>query len=130
MALLCAHDWTGNVRALENVVVAARFMARSATIEPSDLPDRLGASTGRIDGSAAIAAGLHARVAGGESFWDVVHGPYLRREVSREDVRELVAHALRESGGTYKDVARLYRMEGQYKKFVNFIAHHGLGSEG
>jgi DNA-binding NtrC family response regulator len=38
LALLCAYDWPGNIRELENVIERAVILARSETITPKELP--------------------------------------------------------------------------------------------
>ena len=65
---------------------------------------------------------------GGEDFWDAVRKPFLKRELSREAVRSVVGRAL-EEGGSYAGAARLFRVEEQYRKFVDFLRHHRLQPE-
>ena len=124
LELLVAHDFSGNVRSLAHAVETARFLAKGGEIVPADLPAKVReAATPPMP----TAGDLHERlVAGGASFWDVVQTPYLRRQLSREDVLDLLTRARRESGGTWRDVARLFRIEADYKKFVNFLTHHDL----
>jgi DNA-binding NtrC family response regulator len=38
LALLCAYDWPGNIRELENVIERAVILARSESITPKELP--------------------------------------------------------------------------------------------
>ena len=54
LARLAAHDWPGNVRELNNVVKRAAIMARSQTIEESDLPLEL-----PVEPPAAAPAGVN-----------------------------------------------------------------------
>ena len=56
----------------------------------------------------------------------MVQKPYLRRAVSREEVRELVRRAYDEAGGTYRGVARLFRLEDEYQRFYGFLKNHDL----
>ena len=124
MALLRLHDYPGNVRELENAVEVARHVAAGREIQPSDLPDAFAGASGDSGGVAAI---LERIIAGRASFWDSVQEPFLRRELARDDARSLLAAAKRQGGGTWKGAARLLGVEGQYKKFVNFINWHDLG---
>jgi len=41
MAILCAHDWPGNVRQLESIVERAVLLSESDTIGPADLPPEI-----------------------------------------------------------------------------------------
>ena len=46
MAVLCAYDWPGNVRQLENVIHRAVAVSPSATLFPDDLPPQI--RSGRV----------------------------------------------------------------------------------
>jgi transcriptional regulator with PAS, ATPase and Fis domain len=128
LALLIRHAWPGNVRELAHVLERSRHLARGPSVRIEDLPDEIRSPETAPRTSEASAARLYDRiVSGGESFWEVVHGPYLRRELSREEARCLVARAHAECGGSYKGVARLFRIEAEHKKLLNFLRNHGLG---
>jgi hypothetical protein len=61
----------------------------------------------------------------GQSFWTAVYPLYMRREITRGNVRDLVGKGLQEARGNYKIVARLFNMEaGDYKRFLNFLRKH------
>jgi len=83
LRILLDYDWPGNVRQLENVILAASLSAEGDTVLPSDLPEEvLGADLG------ALARGrLKTLVA--------------------ESERELVTRTLREAGGNKHRAARL-----------------------
>jgi hypothetical protein len=60
-----------------------------------------------------------------ESFWTVVYPLFMRREITKADVRELVRKGLEEARGNYKMVARIFNMEPRdYKRFLNFLRKH------
>jgi DNA-binding NtrC family response regulator len=127
---LLAHDYPGNVRELEHLLMSAVVASDGPVIGARHL--RL-AARAEADGAsppASTAAGLFERVvSGGESFWDAVHAPYLRRELSREDARALVRRAYDEGGRTYRGVARLFRIEAEYQKLFDFLKNHGLKAD-
>ncbi|KEZ76830.1 sigma-54-dependent Fis family transcriptional regulator [Salinisphaera hydrothermalis] len=52
---LAAHHWPGNVRELRNALSVATALCEPPTIEVDDLPDEIGASTGRIGLEAQLA---------------------------------------------------------------------------
>jgi DNA-binding NtrC family response regulator len=119
------------VRELEHCVEQARWGAEGGVIGPADLPHEIRAA---VEGEAA-AGGADREVAdlfydriveGGESFWDVVRSPLMRREVSKKDVRRLIRRAYDEAGGSYKGVARLFHMEEDHKKLLDFLGKHDL----
>jgi hypothetical protein len=60
-----------------------------------------------------------------ESFWSAVYPLYMRREITRANVRDLIRMGLEESRGNYKIVARIFNMEPtDYKRFLSFLRKH------
>jgi hypothetical protein len=56
------------------------------------------------------------------SFWSVVHEPFMARDITREDLRQLVLRGLERTQGNYKSLVRLFNMPPQdYKRFLNFL---------
>jgi hypothetical protein len=104
------------VVAADGPVIAAGHLRGAVFAEP-------GALSPRDD----MSARLYERVVhGGESFWDVVQKPYLRRELSREEARSLVRRAYDEGSRSYRGVARLFRLERDYQKLFDFLKNHDL----
>jgi hypothetical protein len=73
-----------------------------------------------------IADDLYQRVAkDGESFWTAVYPLYMQREITKNNVREVVRRGLEEARGNYKIVARMFNLENDdYKRFLNFLRKH------
>ena len=68
---------------------------------------------------------IYERLMAGESFWTAVHEPFMARELSRAQVRDLVRRGLEEARGNYRIVVRLFNMPpGDYKRFLNFLRKH------
>ena len=60
-----------------------------------------------------------------ESFWITVYPRFIEREITRDNVREVVRRGLEEAHGNYKIVSRLFNMESRdYKRFLNFLRKH------
>jgi hypothetical protein len=60
-----------------------------------------------------------------EPFWTAVHPLFMRREISRDVVREVVRRGLVEARGNYRIVVRRFNMPPEdYKKFLNFLRKH------
>jgi transcriptional regulator with GAF, ATPase, and Fis domain len=128
---LCEYSWPGNVRELENTIERLVVTSRSEVIDVENLCDEL-----RAPRRVGVAAKLERRrsmgdnlyklvVEEGQSFWTAVYPLYMRRDITREHIRELVRRGLRETRGNYKIVARLFNMEPtDYKRFLNFLRKH------
>jgi len=126
LASLAARSWPGNVRELEHVLVRACLLSDGEILRRSDLEE---AATGETPAAAAsedAAGALLDRIGSGESFWEIVRGPYLRREIPKSVVRALVARAHAAGGGSYKGLSRVLGIEKDHKKLLNFLWTQGL----
>src|SRR5688572_21972148 len=127
---LVEHDWPGNVRELRNIVERLIVRVRGRAIVPADLPREV-TKAPLVAKSGTPAAGrvdsLYDRmVYGHESFWDAVYDPFMDRDLTREDVRALVARGLHETRGHYVMLVGLFNMENKdYKRFLNVLHKHG-----
>jgi len=128
MACLVEYAWPGNVRELKNVVERCVVRTRERVIVPSDLPaEILGAPVVATEagsgGTLPVAdATFNRLVGGGESFWSVVYGPFMARDLTRADLRRIVSLGLERTKGNYRQVLQLFNMsESDYKRFLNFL---------
>jgi hypothetical protein len=59
---------------------------------------------------------------GGASFWSVAYEPFMARDLTRRDIRELVRLGLEHTRGNYKLLVTTFNMAPEeYKKFLNFL---------
>mgnify|MGYP003393861563 CR=1 FL=1 len=57
-----------------------------------------------------------------EPFWNTVHAPFIRREITHMDLRELIHKGLLETRGHYKIMARLFNADADGgKRFLRFL---------
>jgi transcriptional regulator with GAF, ATPase, and Fis domain len=130
LALLVEYSWPGNVRELQNVVERIAVADRGDAVRPDDLPLEIRARNGPArlvrERRRTIADDLYMKlVEERESFWTLVYPLYMRREITKSNVRDVVRKGLQEARGNYKIVARLFNMESRdYKKFLNFLRKH------
>jgi transcriptional regulator with PAS, ATPase and Fis domain len=128
---LCEYSWPGNVRELENAIERLVVTSRNEVIDVDSLSDEL-RTTQQIGVSVkqerrrSMGDSLYKMVVDeGQSFWTAVYPLYMRRDITREHVRELLRRGLQETRGNYKIVARLFNMDpGDYKRFLNFLRKH------
>ena len=131
VAALVEYPWPGNVRELENAIERLVVKARTPTANLDDLPIEIRMQRGvsirpKRERRRTIADDLYRKLREDqESFWTSVYPLYMRREITRENVRELVRKGLEEARGNYRIVAKLFNMEpGDYKRFLNFLRKH------
>ena len=66
-------------------------------------------------------------MSGERNFWELVHGPFMNRDVNRADVRAIIAEGLKLSGGSYKRLLEIFGIaRSDYLKFMDFLRHHDL----
>ena len=59
---------------------------------------------------------------GGASFWSEVYEPFMARDLTRQQVREIVRLGLEHTRGNYKMLVATFNMPAEdYKKFLNFL---------
>ena len=131
LAFLTAYAWPGNVRELENVVERLVVAGRNEVITVDDLPLEVRAQSGlgvrpTRERRRTISDELFRRLIDEkESFWTAVYPLYMRREITRGQVRDLLRKGLEESRGSYRQVTRLFNMSPtDYKRFLNFLRKH------
>jgi len=134
LELLVRYAWPGNIRELRNVV--ERLVARvgDVMIEPSHLPAEIAGTDTQPDrGGVAYAMSNPARVTAlverlrvrKESFWSSVYIAFMARDISRDDLRHIIAGGLEETQGSYRLLLSLFNMPpDDYKRFLGFLSQH------
>jgi len=128
------YQWPGNVRELQNVVEQMAWLSESPEdpIGIEQVP-----SVVKTTGAASTTAPTRERrrqvadelyqalVHGGYSFWEHIHPLFLNRDITRQDLRELVRRGLSVSRGNYRAVLELFGIPAaDYKRFMNFLSTH------
>ena len=130
MAMLVEYQWPGNVRELQNVVERIAISGRSSVIGVDDMPSEVRPVWKPVrqfvERRRSIADDLYRRlIEDQQSFWTAVYPLFMRREIPRDVVRDIVRRGLEDARGNYKVVARMFNMPpGDYKKFLNFLRKH------
>jgi transcriptional regulator with PAS, ATPase and Fis domain len=129
---LVAYPWPGNVRELRNVAERLILRCRDGQVDMSMLPQEV--LRGRAETGPASIAAVHAAatpvhqvlfhrlITDGASFWSEVYEPFMARDLTRHEVRELVRLGLEHTRGNYKMLVTSFNMPPEdYKKFLNFL---------
>ncbi|MEO8621105.1 MAG: sigma 54-interacting transcriptional regulator [bacterium] len=135
VALMSDYPWPGNVRELKSVVDTGFHMADGDMIDASVFAQELEsvsrtAQLQRVPMADGRRDPLLRMFEDEESFWDVVHRPYLNRELSRAEVKAILEQGLQRSRGSYRRLLALFRIDSaDYLKFMDFLRHQRLKPE-
>lgn len=125
------YHWPGNVRELRNV--AERLILRAGTargeldvIARELMRDVTGSRAPARTAKPSDAPPSHVLferiVKEGGSFWSVAYEPFMARDLTRRDIRDLVRLGLEHTRGNYKLLVTTFNMgPDEYKKFLNFL---------
>ncbi len=131
LARLLEYPWPGNVRELKNI--SERLVLRphaNGHITADDLPgeiwkDRRGPSDHRPaePPQPPLAQQLFDRMLiNGESFWAAVYEPFMLRDITRHDLRQLLRLGLEHTRGNYKMLVACFNMAPEdYKRFMSLL---------
>jgi DNA-binding NtrC family response regulator len=134
-AVLRRHRWPGNVRELKNVVEQLVVKDRGQPVLAADLPSEYRDAGGVLSFSPGAQRGdddrwsteqlVRRMTEGGESFWSVLHGPFMARDLSRDQLRHVIRAGLEQTGGNYRVLVELFNMPAtDYKRFLGFLRKH------
>ena len=132
-SMLLSYHWPGNVREVRNLIerLTVRSSESAAVVGVGDLPQEIR----RTPAPAPTPVGaLRASVVdllyeqiiqGRQSFWTVVYGPFMSRDLTRDDLRLLIGKGLQQTSGSYRVLVELFNMPpADYKRFLNFLRKH------
>jgi transcriptional regulator with PAS, ATPase and Fis domain len=122
------HDWPGNFRELITVLKRAGICFESP-ITGKNIKDIINQTTannisqkhnGKIDQI------WHALTSGG-TFWEVVKKPFLKRDLNRCEVKEIINRGLTPAQGKYKSLIKIFNLSDEdYHKFMTFLREYKL----
>jgi transcriptional regulator with GAF, ATPase, and Fis domain len=123
------YPWPGNIRELRSIVTIGFSMAESKFIEPDHFVSELRqANLPAPDAGKSELFGTMVERA--RSFWEIVHEPFLDRDLNRAQVREIISQGLLAARGSYRRMSVLFNIKpDQYQKFMDFLRHHRLKPE-
>src|SRR5262249_18069890 len=132
---LSEYSWPGNVRGLRNIVERTMVRLKGRTVTVTDLPDELRRRpAGDTSPSELNAPSLppatweplfDRMVTGQETFWSAVYEPFMTRDVTRHQIREIVALGLERTSGDYRALAHLFNSaDADFKRFVGLLRRY------
>jgi DNA-binding NtrC family response regulator len=126
---LTRYRWPGNVRELRNVAERLVLRCRTGSIGVEALPREIVTEARATAPAVTVAANsltpsllVDRMITGGGSFWSVAYEPFMARDLTRRDIREIVRLGLEHTRGNYKLLVTTFNMAStDYKKFLNFL---------
>jgi DNA-binding NtrC family response regulator len=129
---LVAYQWPGNVRELRNIAERLVLRSRDGHVDLGMLPPEvmrerreLGVTADVTVRATVIPAHqvlFQRLISDGASFWSEVYEPFMARDLTRNEVRELIRLGLEHTRGNYKMLVTSFNMpQEDYKKFLNFL---------
>ncbi len=132
IASLMEYDWPGNVRELKNVIERCVVRARGRSISESALPQEVRSRrpttpvAGPQPARRSVAEIAYDQMVNQhESFWSVVYEPFMARDLTRDDVRQIIRMGLERTQGSYRVLLSLFNMRPEdYKRFLSCLAKY------
>jgi DNA-binding NtrC family response regulator len=127
LSALVAYPWPGNVRELRNVAERLVLRCRNNTIDMDTLPQEVTSERRTVATAPVATVPVHQvlferLISERASFWSEVYEPFMARDLTRHEVRELVRLGLEHTRGNYKLLVSSFNMPPEdYKKFLNFL---------
>ena len=141
MKYLVSYQWHGNVRELRNIAERHVLRCRDGSglkypeTVPVDVPTLPSEVTRErrdsgVSGDITVRASVvpahqtlfQRLITDGASFWSEVYEPFMARDLTRHEVRELIRLGLEHTRGNYKLLVTSFNMPPEdYKKFLNFL---------
>jgi transcriptional regulator with GAF, ATPase, and Fis domain len=129
---LVDYDWPGNIRELRNMTERLAALG-PATIDVRDLPrEMLGPVSPRpVQTTAGLAVRpivgelLDGMLKDGACFWDTVYALFTSHDITRDELRLIVADGLQRTRGSYRGLVRLFNMPpDDYRRFLHVLRKH------
>lgn len=123
---LLDYDYPGNIRELENIIKRAYIFSNDTEIKEEDIEFEIIEKKEKL----IITEELFRKIIKEKmSFWEVVHKPFLKRELNKREVKEIISMGLVKSNGCYKKLLPIFNIGSRkrdYKRFMDIIRIHEL----
>jgi DNA-binding NtrC family response regulator len=122
LAAMMGYRWPGNVREL-SALAESIILQGVSKVDLRALPRTVAreghraAGTSAANGTRPLYEEIFARIEdGSENFWSAVYAPFMSRDLTRTDVRAVVALAMESGGGTFAALGERLRVQPRDRK--------------
>ncbi len=121
------HRWKGNIREMRTVMTRAGISAPDP-VTGKDLSNIINSFSPTNNGNTGSAAeNLIMKMENGSDFWETVKEPFLKRDLNRDQVKQVITISLRNSNGKYIDLLKKFNLKADdYKQFMKFLNKNRL----
>jgi len=117
------YSYPGNIRELKNIVETGFRVSHDDTIQLVDIKGKV---QNRRQDDLLLADYYSRMIDKGESFWEVIHAPFLNHDLNRCQVKAIIQRGLKETGN-YKGLMKFFNVSpNDHRKFLNFLYHNNL----
>ncbi|MEE8348670.1 MAG: sigma 54-interacting transcriptional regulator [Acidobacteriota bacterium] len=125
LLLLTRYSFPGNVRELENIIESAYHLTVGRSISSEHIAWRLEDYPVPHNKSSHVETIVEVLASGKGDFWGTVRDPFLDRDLSREEVRQIIALGLGVCNGRYRRLIKHFNLpDRDYKRFLSFLSNH------
>lgn len=127
-AELLNHHWPGNIRELLTIIKRAGILC-SSPIKGEDVKPFIHKNSliskpiANMDKTSQI----WEQFKQGKNFWEVIKEPFLNRDLSRDEVKDILQTALNKTGNKYINTMELFNLnKKEYNIFIRFLYRNNL----
>lgn len=120
---LLNYDFLGNVRELENIIKKAIVLSDKGFLKKEDIILDHIIGQDENENMSIPEKLFNEMVVNGRGFWELIHKPFLRRELNRDEVRKIIQMGLKDCQ-TYRKLMELFnagQTQGEYKRFMKIL---------
>ena len=128
--VLHKHTWPGNIRELFTVLKRAGILCDSP-ISGKDLQKIIyNSNPNHSLKKCCQEIRVWEELRTGESFWDSVKAPFLKRDLNRREVKGIIREGLLKVEGRYKNLLHIFNLNKEdYHRFMRFLHEQKLKPE-